>query len=343
MKFAVGYQMPGDTGMSFVDIVAKYREHVAEVFFPWLDFKTCRSAINERDGYVDWSAQEALESDLKALKDMGVKLDLLFNANCYGADAMSQRLSNKVVSIVEYLQDRLGGLEIATTASPAIAHILKTELPGVEVRASVNMKIGTVKGMRYLADLFDSFHVQREYNRDLERIAELKAWAAANGKKLVMLANSGCMANCSGQVFHDNMVAHEAEIAERKNIPGWNPHACWRFLKDRSNWAAILQNTWVRPEDIHNYDGIFDVVKLATRMHSNPAMVIRAYATRKFLGNLADLCEPGFGPALHPWIIDNTKFPADWFERTNSCKGRCEGCSYCESVLEKVLVKAPEE
>jgi len=339
MKFAVGYQLPGETGLPFVDAVAKYKDHIAEVYFPWVDFRTCRAPLNDQDGYVGWEVQEQLESDLKALKGMGIKLDLLFNANCHGQESLSCKLANKVTSILDHLGEKLGGVEIVTAASPAIAHVVKTGFPGVEVRASVNMRIGTVKGMQYMADLFDAFHVQREFNRDLGRIEELKAWADANGKRLVMLANSGCMIHCSGQTFHDNLVAHDAEIVEMRNIPNWNPHACWRFLKRRENWASVLQNTWIRPEDLHHYEQYFPVVKLATRMHSNPAMVIRAYATGKFDGNLLDLCEPGYGPAFHPWIIDNSKFPADWFEKTTSCAKNCESCGYCQTVLERVLVK----
>ncbi|OGV52171.1 MAG: hypothetical protein A2X49_05855 [Lentisphaerae bacterium GWF2_52_8] len=340
IKFSVGYQLPEESGQSLVAAVTKYREHVAELYFPWLDFRTCRASLNERDGFVDWSAQETLENDLRTVKDMGIKLDILFNANCYGAEATSVKLANRVSSILEYLDGKIGGVDIATTTSPAIAHVIKASFPKIEVRASVNMKIGTVKGMQYIADLFDSFHMQREYNRDFGRIAELKDWADRNGKKLLLLANSGCMRECSGQIFHDNMVAHESEIAGTRNISGWLPHACWRHLKTRENWVSILQNTWIRPEDIDNYEPYFDTVKLATRMHSNPAMLIHAYASRKHYGNLLDLCEPGFGPALHPWVIDNSKFPSDWFEKSSSCKKQCHNCSYCESVLEKVLVKA---
>ena len=46
----------------------------------------------------------------------------------------------------------------------------------------------------------------------------LKAWADANGKSLHFLVNSGCMNYCSGQSFHDNLVAHEAEIAETTGL-----------------------------------------------------------------------------------------------------------------------------
>ena len=200
------------------------------------------------------------------------------------------------------------------------------------------MKIGSVKGMEYLSDLFDSFHVQRDYNRDLEHLRTLKKWADGAGKKLIMLANSGCFINCSGQIFHDNMVAHEAQICETNNIKDFTPYVCWRALKDPKNWHMVLENTWVRPEDLHNYRELFDTVKLATRMHELPSMVIGAYARGYYYGNTLDLFEPGFGRAFAPYVIDNRAFPEDWFARTSSCKKNCHECGYCKNALEKVLV-----
>ncbi len=340
IRFAVGYQLAEGDEEPFVRIVQDYRERIAEVYFPWQAMPSGRAALTERRGYVDWSAQERLEAELAELKGMGVKLDLLFNAACYGRYAVSEYLRNQVASVLDRLDDVVGGVDIVTTTSPAIAHTVGEHSPGVEVRASVNMKIGTVRGMEYLADRFDSFHVQREHNRDLAHLDRLKRWADARGKGLVMLANSGCLADCSGQAFHDNLVAHETEIDETANVPGFTPMVCWAHLRDPGNWPAILQSTWVRPEDLHRYAGLFDVVKLATRMHVRPRMVIDAYVRGRYGGNLLDLFEPGHGPALAPRVIDNAAFPDDWFDLVTTCGRVCETCDRCAAVLRRVLRSA---
>ena len=179
MKFAVGYQLAEGEEEPFVDIVRGFREHIDEVYFPWADMPSGRAPLNTRRGYTDWSAQAHLEHELTALKQMGVRLDLLFNANCYGRLAASQYLENQVISLLDYLGDLLGGVDIVTTTSLAVARTVKRNFPQVDVRASVNMRIGTVKGMQYVAGLFDSFQVQRDYNRDLEHLAELKEWATS--------------------------------------------------------------------------------------------------------------------------------------------------------------------
>ena len=336
MKFAIGYN---PDGADFPDLVGDYREHVAEVYFPWVGAASGRAAIGLRRGAADWNAQTRLEEDLLALREMGVKLALLFNANCYGGRAISRSLENEVVSILDYLESLIGGADIVTTTSLAVARTVKKRFPRIEVRASVNMRIGTVQGMDYVSGLFDGYYIQRDVQRDLAHVRRLKAWADAHGKGLYMLANSGCLYCCPGQTFHDNMVAHESEIDETRNIEGWTPHVCWNLLHDRARRAALLQATWVRPEDLHHYDELFPVVKLATRMHDRPRMVIHAYAARKYEGNLLDLLEPGFGPAFAPEVVANEKFPADWFKRTSACGRRCESCRYCDDVLEKVLTR----
>ena len=336
MKFAVGHQLPDEDEPPFADLVRDFSEHIAEVYFPWLDLPTGRSPI-VRDPSEHRVAQELLEEDLLAIRHLGVKLDLLLNASCYGQEAYSINLVERVSTVIAHLRE-LVGLDIVTTMSPLIAETVKQRFPEVEVRASVNMRLGTTRAMEYVAHLFDSYYVQREFNRDYMRLDELQGWSQANGKKLMMLANSGCLSYCAVQTFHDNLVSHEAEVARMANVPAETPAFCWSYYRDRKNWLRFLQNTWIRPEDLHHYGDRFPIVKLATRMHANPRRVIQAYVSGRFSGNLPELFEPGHGSVFAPYIIDNRRFPADWFERTSSCGQQCELCGYCAEVLEQVLV-----
>ena len=338
MKFSVGYQLAEPLEQPFSEIVAEYREHIVEVYFPWLGMPSGRSPIGGRHGEIDPQARETYQMDLEMIRDMGIELNLLFNANCYGGGSMSKELEKQVVSVIESLERGINGVDSVTTTSPAIAHIMKTNFPAVPVRASVNMRIGTIQGMQQLAHLFDGYYVRRDFNRNLKHLTALKEWADAEGKRLSILVNSGCMYDCAGQTFHDNLVAHETEVAENDNIEGFMPYACWNMLRERKNWPVVLQSTWIRPEDLHHYDDLFDVVKLATRLHERPHTVIRAYAEGNSHGNLLDLLEPGYSPAFSPYIIDNKRFPEGWFDRTSTCDRRCHVCDYCAHVLEETLV-----
>ncbi len=341
IKFAVGYQLQEEKDEPpFSEIVERFGGEIAEVYFPWADMASGRAPLLSRRGYVFWDGQKKLEDDLGYIRKKKIKLNLLLNSNCYGQHAASEYLRNQAVSVLEHLQNLVGGVEIVTTASLTIARVIKKEFPSIDIRASVNMRIGTIAGMEYLSEYFDSYYLQREYNRNMGYVKRIKKWADKNNKGLFLLVNSGCLNFCSAQTFHDNMVAHEKEIAETVNIKECPPTLCWNYYRNPEKWRAILQGSWIRPEDLHNYDGIIPSVKLATRMHSNPMQVIDAYVKRAFNGNLVELFEPGFSSVIYPYIIDNKKFPEDWFDKTSGCSQNCEECNYCAQVLKQVLSKA---
>jgi len=342
MKFAVGYQLTEHDEEPFVNIVRDYAAHIGEVYFPWIGAASGRAVVNKRRGYVDWTAQNRLESDLKAFRDMGMKLDLLMNANCYGARAVSRHLQAELGSVLEHLEETVGGVDIVTTTSHAIAFTVKEYFPDIEVRASVNMRIGNIEAMSHVADLFDSFYLQRDYQRDIDYVNKVSGWCRENGKGLLLLANSGCLRLCPGQIFHDNMVAHDEEVDEMEKIDGFNPHVCRRLYKNKDKWDAILKSTWIRPEDIHHYENLVPMMKLATRMHSRPRAVLEAYTSGHWRGNLLDLMEPAFSNEFAPYIIDNQRFPENWFEKTSRCGRECGQCDYCRQVLDDVLVNVDE-
>lgn len=339
MKFAVGYQQT-DTGEPFSAIVRDYRDSIAELYFPWPGCASGRASLGCIAGAVDWSAQTELENELAAIRSMGVKLDLLFNANCYGAYAISSRFKNEIVSILSYMESKGLLPEIITTASPFVAHVIREEYPEIEIRASVNMRIDSTLAMEYLSDVYDSFHIRRDLQRDLSTVKVFHRWCADHKKKLVMLANSGCLRNCPAQSFHDNLVAHDSEVDEVRN-ERYLPHLCWRLYRDKKNLVEFLRSSWLRPEDLKRYEPYFPVVKLATRQHSHPRMVIGAYASGRFRGNLPDLMEPSFSPAFAPCVIDNERFPADWLTIARACAVNCTHCGRCERVLSEVLIEMP--
>ena len=228
--------------------------------------------------------------DLGRLADAGIPLHLLFNANCYGAKAQARSFFAEIGETIERFAD--GALTGVTTTSPLIAKFVKDNFPQLETRASVNMEIGTEEGMDYLADLFDGFYLKRELNRDLAAVRRIKDWCDAHGKKLYILANSGCLNFCSSHVFHDNLVAHEAEIAHEDNGYAYGG-TCWKWLARPENRAKWMERTnWIAPEDVPKYEGLCTAMKLATRINAHPVRILESYATGSHIGNVMSLLEP---------------------------------------------------
>ena len=335
MEFAVGYRHVAE-GEPFSAAVLD-EPSVREVYFPWVDEPSGRPKVGYGEGDDAETVGDVLRDELVVLKKGGKRLDLLLNANCYGAEAMSKALEAHVADIISTLDGWGVKPDVVTAASPFVARTVKRTHPEIEVRASVNMRLMTVQAMAYLAPWFDSYYLGRDVQRNLETVKRAADWCHAHGKKIGILANSGCLRNCPWQTYHDNLIAHSDEAMKRANA-AFNPHLCWTLYADRKNLPEILKATWIRPEDIRRYEGIVDFVKLATRQHASPRLVVGAYAAGEWRGNLLDLLEPGFSPAFCPAALDNAAFPPDWFARTGACARECTGCGYCEEVLKRVLV-----
>lgn len=326
-SLAVGYQLPDLD--RFNDLVGDFCAHIGEVYFPWLGVPSGRGLR-----IATQAEQDEMEADLAAIRGLGIRLNLLWNATCYGERALSVEMEQEVLGAVRQARERFG-LAVVTTTSLFVAAVLQEHVPEVEVRASVNMGIGSVSGMRYVRDYFDGFYVQRELNRYPERIRPLRQWCDQNGKNLHLLANSGCLKHCSAHAFHDNLVSHEHELGRQENRwPGFRG-ICWEHYAAAGKRVSFLaDSTWVRPEDLAPYDGLVDGIKLATRQHRDPAKVIAAYAGRDYDGNILGLCEPDFSALA---FFDNRRFPADWAERFARLP-EDELEAYCKEVAEHVNV-----
>ncbi|HOG51513.1 MAG TPA: hypothetical protein PKY10_13065 [Lentisphaeria bacterium] len=337
MKLSIGYQLPNES-VTFPDLVMDYRESISEVYYALPAAASGRAPLGFADGWTVEDARDTLAADLEDIAGIGVGLVLLLNASCYGGQAMSFALQDEVRKSME-LAGKIGGLIAVTTTSLYIARCIKRAFPEVPVRASVNMRIGSIAAMEQLSDCFDGYYMKRELNRSPQAIAKLKAWCDEHGKTLHLLANSGCLHDCAFQTFHDNLVAHEVEAASTPG-PGVRYGApCWEYLERPEQHWRVLTNCWIRPEDLHHYEAWFDTAKLATRLHGHPRMVIAAYAQGRFHGNILDLLEPGHGGLPKMPILVNDRIPDDWHSQVTACGHQCETCGYCAEVFSKIAVR----
>ena len=160
---------------------------------------------------------------------------------------------------------------------------------------------------------------------------------------MLLLANSGCLNHCSAHTFHDNLVAHESEIAAMDN--GYQFRGvCWDFLSDRKNAAEWLARTnFIRPEDLSLYEGIVDAVKLATRVNSAPSRVLNAYLDARYRGSVMELLEPNHSGIFYPEYVENSRFREDFAAHVMNCNKQCESCSFCSEVMNGACVKLSDD
>ena len=178
MKYMVGLKN-GD--QELLRCIKENKENIYEVYFSWGDIPNGRTSQVTSEAYAPWEMQEMQRQAVKELSDAGVSLNLLFNANCYGKDSQSRAFSHKVGTVIDYVSEYYG-LQSITTTSPLIAKFVHQNFENIEVRASVNMEIGTIQGMDYLAEYFDSYYMKREFLKEdinklwQKKIAPIQKW-----------------------------------------------------------------------------------------------------------------------------------------------------------------------
>ena len=327
MKWQVGYQ----ADRALISYLIRYKNFVSEIYFPWGEFTTGRGIFSAEE-------KNSLAADLQEFRSAGIKLTLLLNGNCYGWQSLSEDFYRKLKHDVSYLVKEFS-ISGITTTSPLIAGMIRRNFPEIEIRASVNMEIGTPEGIEYLLDDFDSFYLKREYNYSREIILRMGGFCHKKGKKLYILANSGCLNYCSARTFHDNLVAHQHEIENIDSAVAYHGQ-CSKFLAAGDNRENLLaKSCFIRPEDVCLYEDLCDGMKLATRTSFNPMAIVHAYFNGKYYGNLLELTEPAHSAIFPGEIIANKLIPDNYIENRFNCDKICENCTYCKEVQKKATIK----
>lgn len=285
-----------------IDCILQNSQNIYEVYFSFGSFANGRSNQLLNSALTPWEMQARQLEVLRKLNENGIAFNMLFNANCYGENSQSRQFYDSVGTAIDYIKNTYN-LNSITTTSPLIAKFTKANFSNIEVRASVNMEIGTIEGMEYIANYFDSYYIRRELNRDIQKLITLKEWCKANGKQMFGLGNSGCLNYCSAHTFHDNLVAHEDEISKMDNAYNFSG-MCKEFLKEPENYKKLIDYTnFIRPEDTEKYNEIFSAIKLATRVHRNPTAIVESYIRGSFSGNILDILEPQH--SIYPYALQN--------------------------------------
>lgn len=340
MKLTVGYQ-PMETD-AFMREIIRRKDCISEVYFSYAGIANGRNPSDLSARLPAWQVRQMQIEDLTALSKEGLAFNLLLNGNCYGGESLSRAFFTEICETVDEVGERFG-LASVTTTSPEIARLVKRNFPSLELRASVNMEIGTPEGVDYLADCFDGFYMARELNRELPRLRALSEYLRSIGKKPYLLANSGCLRHCSARQYHDNLVSHEREIMRRDNAVTFRG-ICSSYFEGKDDPSLYLSRlSFIRPEDLGLYEGLADAVKLATRVNAAPSRVLAAYADGRFSGNLLELLEPNHAGVLYPRVLENRDLPEEFGRVTSQCTHACDTCGYCRRAAEGAVRRLFED
>ena len=338
-RFAFGYFFGKRSGFSFRDLAEKYAPFLQEVYFPWPGLLSAREIKGDPQ-----PLRKQVIDDMRFCRSKGMRLDLLINATCYGDKALTAEQRQDYYANLKEM-DREGILpEIITTTSPFIAVITKKFNASIDRRASVNMRLNSTLAMEYVSEEFDSFYLCRDLQRDLPTVKMFAEWAKKNGKKICMLANSGCLRYCPWQTFHETLLSHDFVHIFNESTKLKMPTTLCVGLVQSKQYEEILRGSWIRPEDLHRYDPYVSVFKLSTREADRPDLILKAYTSGEFDGDLIQLLDPNYSFFIRPNLFDNKAFPKEWSEGkiAGKCAIDCTHCGKCTEVLKLIYKRDPD-
>jgi len=338
-KFAFGYFFEKRAGRTFRELAEEYAPYLSEVYFPWPGLMSAR----ELNGNLE-QQRKSLIDDMLFCRRKGIQLDLLMNATCYGDTTFTMAQKDDFYANLDLIKKAGIMPEIITTTSPYIATIAKKYSAGIDRRASVNMRLNSTLAMEYVMDSFDSYYICRDVQRDLPTLKTFADWAKKNGKKLCMLANSACLRYCPWQTFHETLLSHHfVHIFEEMKVVKMPPTLCTGLAQEK-RFEELLRGSWIRPEDLDRYLPYVSVVKLSTREADRPDLILKAYTSGSYDGDLLLLLDPTFSFLAKPMILDNKSFPKEWSEGkiAGICANHCTHCGKCTKVMELALKRDPD-
>ncbi len=233
-----------------------------------------------------------LAAHVRHARSAGIGFNYLLNASCLGNREITRAGQREIDELCGWLVGI--GVTSVTVASPHLLKIVKTRFPSLSTRVSVFAGVDRVRKAQQWEDLgadaivLDNLLVNREF-RTLERIRRSVRC------DLELLVNNNCLSGCALAASHMNALAHAGQSwhGNRGFFIDWCFLACTETkLREPVNY---LRSEWIRPEDLPVYEGMgYDLFKIAERDIPTPVMTLRvkAYALRRYDGNLLDLVQP---------------------------------------------------
>lgn len=237
-------------------------------------------------------SRRRMQDHVAHLRRHGMGFNYLLNAACLGNRELTRRGQREIEDLLSWVCSI--GASAVTVASPILLRLVKQRFPGIKVRISLFGGTDRVRKAQMWEELgadcivLDGMLVNREL-ATLERIRK------AVTCDLELLVNNSCLMGCAMSPSHMNALAHTAQSwhANKGFFIDWCFLKCTQMRLQQP--VEYLRSEWIRPEDLHVYEDIgYDLFKLTERDIPTEIMMrrIKAYAERRYEGNLLDLVQP---------------------------------------------------
>jgi collagenase-like PrtC family protease len=218
---------------------------------------------------------------------------------------------------------------------------LRDNIPPFLIKNSVNNKINTLEQVIFWHTQMhiNDIILDRSINRNIDDLKHISEYAKEYGLTLTLLANEGCLPNCSWKQPCDNMISQyhkdtPKEVGDLRSLHG--VLACTMHYE--RNPADTLKSPYILPNNIETYSPYADCIKIAGRMSDADTLwdILESY----FLGSGNISLYKFFSTKvseLYNRITFTDLVELNFDQKTNNCKNQCASCNFCERVMDQLM------
>lgn len=309
----------------FLDFCKEYKDYIYDLYF------TCRMPPFTQDAMGDIikeqnDAVQIIETALYIQSTLGIRISATFNNI-----QVPPTQRNLDLFIENFRQLYAAGIRCATIPHThwVASKQLQKEFPDLQIKNTILRNVSRANEIAELAKAgFHYINLDRDLMRNRDELVKCKRAADKFGVKLSLLANEGCLGNCSmmDEHFQFNNTrtdgpAYFHDVISRVSCPKWDvldpsvPLKTANIPPWREDWIELLQ--FVDVFKMHGRESI-------TQIYNTMDIVKRFASNEEFLFN-----------QFEEFLADTNlaERPIDaWRKIIKNCKFDCWECNFCDKV-----------
>lgn len=309
----------------FIEFCIQYKPYIYDLYF------TCRMPPFVQDAMGDVFVTDpyaSIEAALEIQQRTGITISATFNNTLIRPS--QQNLDLFISNFKQLYNSGIRSATIPHTHWVATKQIQK-HFPELQIKNTILRNVTRANEVAELAKAgFDYINLDRDLMRDKDALIECKRAAQKYNVKLSLLANEGCIGNCSMMDEHfqyNNSRTKEPQYfndpISRVSCPKWDyedpstPLKTANFPPWKADWDELLQ--YVDVVKMHGRESI-------SRMYETMNIVRRYAAGEEILFDT-------FDEYLKETNLNEKPIMA-WRKIIKNCKFNCWDCNFCDKVYE---------
>lgn len=243
-------------------------------------------------------SRRTVERFVARCHQMGLQFNYLLNASCLANTEFTREGQRAIRRTLDWMTR--AGCDSVTVAQLYLLQLVKRCYPQLKVRISAHRFTDSVRKARFWEDHGADSIVLNEtaFAREFEVLRTIRRAVRC---ELVLIVNNSCRQDCAIAGTHAASLSHYSQRPRGGPRPvpvDYHMLFCLEYrLREPVNYVRA---NWIRPEDLHHYEALgYDTFKIVERNTPTPELLrrVRAYAERRYDGNLFDLILPFNYPA----------------------------------------------